>query len=393
MRRMLVLAMLAALVAGAVAESASAVVPARTIRSADGRLIMKIPRGALRKNVPITIRILRPGQIPSGLQPKVTRIGKIYEIKPNGLRFLKPVTIIRRFPRFDFSDGMPAIWLVSRSRRGRLEFLRAQKVTREGGTAVARGTTLHLSSFASYDSGVHVDLTPEYVDTAVGQNWGANVEATDEPGLSVDTSVYWEAKGAVGHGAGTAPPPSDSPDAVFYCKEVGDGDFDAEVKVTEDPSYAWNIAGQFLFPNATLKSFTVYLDGDANCRDPAAAPVCAEPPRAAPTTHNGEPKVQVTAGCAGMLQAGLDNANVSGSPAQITEYNAHSTSCTFEGAGVSVTCKVKPDGRICMILKFNPPLTPGAIVRVQLAKVDGTPLFVQNLTVGANGEANCSTGP
>lgn len=397
MRRMLVLGLLAALVTGALAESASAVVPAKTYKSKDGVFKVFVPRGALVKNVKVTIVARSKSSLPAKLRPE-TFGRKIYEVKPHGLRFRKPVTVtwvIKKTGGFDASEGIPAVILISRSPRGKWDLLRNRSTMLVGNTLVAKATTRHFSTIVAANGGVTAALTPESVRKMKGESWTANVVLSGP--WQANAGMGWAAEPVVTFEGELPSTDPSSRSASFKCAGEGSGTFSFFISVAiarEKP----NIASVFLLHPEWIEAGTdlgsVGASGKAVCDPAPAASACAEPPKAAPTTHNGESKVQVTGQCAGLLASGLDHTRVDApSGSQITEYNAHSTSCTFEGAGVAVTCKIKPDGRICMILKFTPPLAAGSVVRVRLGKADGTILVDQNLTVGANGEASCSTGP
>jgi hypothetical protein len=59
----------------------------------------------------------------------------------------------------------------------------------------------------------------------------------------------------------------------------------------------------------------------------------------------------------------------------------------------SITCVVKDDGRICILLYLQPVAQPGDMLRVELLG-DGDAVFDQvTLTVPSGQQPTCATGP
>lgn len=407
MRRMLLLATLAALVGGTLAgEAAAAAAESKTGVALANRIVWSPDRlikvtGALPKN--FRIRVLKGRQIPRELRGEDSRVGKVYDLEPDGLRFRRPVTITRWLGGFDPALGLPELFQFSRGARARWTPLAKQSIAFDGKRVRVTGTTRHLSNFAVLDGGARFELVPTPVVKAVNEVWNASIVFdTDRFGHHQIGGTAWTAAGAVDF---VAPPLSFEQSAQVKCTEVGPGTYKVNADVA-DNSFAQavtnlvlvgvpqgGIAGKvLLLGKATCVDGPVPTCPDpAGCSGPPTPPSCSQGLGIAPTTHEGQPVVQLTGQCDGYFPAGLDNAGLD-APAgtQIFEYWAHSTSCSL--SSIQVTCKVKPDGRICIIVRFGSAVPAGTNVRVRLGKADGTLLVDQTFTLGATEESTCSTG-
>lgn len=281
MRRIIVLG-LAALLAGVVVEAASAVVPAKKIWSADRQVLIQVPRGALAKNVKITIRVVKRANWPKELKREAEDVeGKVYEFLPHGLRFRKTVTVNFWFRGFAESEGLPHLILARRSGPRRWMPLANETVSRDGARVRVSGTTKRFSNFVVLDAHARIDLVPESVVRAAPpavDPWDADVVLdfngraysvldvewgnTGVVGVPEDENGDWDGDGEVEWGA------------VYSCTDVGKGTYTAKVVVQD---FTWTS----VFTHMILVGIgeatggvrvTFPLSGDATC---VAAPSLA----------------------------------------------------------------------------------------------------------------------
>jgi hypothetical protein len=120
-----------------------------TVTSADGRVSLVIPAGALGNTQTITIRPVSAASVPAEL----VDADIVYDMKPDGLQFMQPVQATVELPvaprRDDGSIGVSVGALVTSS-GGRIEVLGNQSVDIDGNAdrVTARGTLTHFSSLA-----------------------------------------------------------------------------------------------------------------------------------------------------------------------------------------------------------------------------------------------------
>ena len=258
---------------------AAAVSPARTVRSADGWVVVSIPRGAMRTVVPIRVRTLTRASYPRELRGAKFRPGtKIYALEPDGLTFLKPVTITKRFDKrfsgFDPKDGLPGIVLTSRDRKGKWEILGSQAIRWAGpSTLVVSGTTRHFSTLVSIDDLVRLTFRPVTVELSVGGSFRARIEATATNNLT-DISIETPKWNPIGSdvlrfdGQATR---GEVATADYTCIKPGTSDYGAQVEVTDS-----SIGGILLAFLGRPADWTFVVSGAAVCKGgppPAAVTV------------------------------------------------------------------------------------------------------------------------
>jgi hypothetical protein len=162
--------------------------PPQKVTSKDGGLTVSVPKGALKKNVKVRVRVRTRAQYPPELRDATFRPGsKLYALEPAGTRFLKPVTITRRINAklqgFDLTKVVPGIVLATRSANGKWELLSRQTARPAGNTLVVTATTRHFSTLVAFDSAARVTVTPDAVEKLVGDRWDTTVE------LDVDNRI------------------------------------------------------------------------------------------------------------------------------------------------------------------------------------------------------------
>jgi hypothetical protein len=244
--------------AAALAPGAHAIVPAKTVRSADGQLTVAIPRGALARPTAIRVRSLPQAQWPAELGRAQVRAGaRVYSLEPAGLRFSKPVTITRRVLNVDVSNGVPGVVLTSRDARGRWAPLTSPETRVRGTTLSVSATTRHFSVLVTINTGGVVDLSPDHVtDVVDGEGWTARLAVRNAALADAD----WLQRGAVDFDDDG--PPSSSPAVeFFFCDEVGPGGFGAEVTLVADVT----AAVRPLFGGIALLRLDVWVEGTATC--------------------------------------------------------------------------------------------------------------------------------
>ncbi len=128
---------------------------------------------------------------------------------------------------------------------------------------------------------------------------------------------------------------------------------------------------------------------------PPPAPSCATALGASlttPTTNPGAglPHFQLTGSCTGQPPVRKVRVELIGKP--INGFAAHSPSCAPPLPTASLTCEVKPDGRICMLLYPQPNVTAGDIVKITLLGDGDAVLQERTITLGAASEPTCNTG-
>lgn len=236
------------LIAAPASAELAAVSPAQKVTSRDGGLTVSVPRGALKKNTKVRVRLLQRAQYPPELRNAASRPGtKLYALEPAGLRFLKPVTITRRLNAklagFDLARGIPGIVLVTRSGNGRWETLTNQSVRRAGDILVLTARTRHFSTIVAFDLAFSLLLTPRTIDARVGDQWRAQVSAeilsrrTRDP-VTLE-SVRWYRNGL---GAVSLVADQGRSGATYTCSRAGPGTYGATA-VFERYSLAEQILG------------------------------------------------------------------------------------------------------------------------------------------------------
>ncbi|MDQ2984475.1 MAG: hypothetical protein M3R70_11245 [Actinomycetota bacterium] len=242
----------------------TAVVPGRTVRSPDGLLTVKIPRGALRKNVRITARVLPrtkwPKEVRRAKAPKGT---KFYALEPDGLRFAKPVTITRRFPRGAVSGRLPGIWFASRDGRGRWSLLAGHSVRLQGRTVIASGTTRHFSDVVPLDGGARVSMNPDRYEKDEGESWLVGIKVENARVVNYYEST---ASGAVVANGGRS----------FACTRAGTGALRVVVTVRDQTPPALLARGLRGLENDRL-DFRTTIAGAAVCRPSILASLTLSP--------------------------------------------------------------------------------------------------------------------
>jgi len=266
MRRIVVLG-IAALLAGVVVEAASAVVPAKKIWSADRQVLIEVPKGALAKNVKITIRVLKRSKWPKELKRNAEDVeGKVYEFLPHGLRFRKPVTVIRWFKGFAEAEGLPELILARRSGRAKWTQLANETIAFEGQRVRVTGKTRRFSTFVMLDGGGRVGLVPPSVVEAVGGEFEASV-VTDfkgRPSTLADAS-WGEGEGAVSLSGEHF---DDEVGALgeYECSHAGPGKYWVDVKISVsglDVAVLQMVLTGFERQGPLISEYT--LDGSALC--------------------------------------------------------------------------------------------------------------------------------
>jgi hypothetical protein len=162
----------------------------RTVRSADGRLELTIPAGAVRGSPRIRIRKLaRPGH--------ATGIGSLalagYELLPNGLRFSKPVTLTLRLPgRASLAGGLPVVFLALRSGARWSALGRSTASVVEGATVI-RSSLRHFSTVVAYEGaeGAQIEVTPNAVEQNVGEGFTVRIDLVTKKPQAYRLDVEW----------------------------------------------------------------------------------------------------------------------------------------------------------------------------------------------------------
>lgn len=402
MRRVLVgLVLGVALLVSGSAGSADpgAVVPGRTVRSADGLLTVSIPRGALRKNVRVRVRTLSRAQWPRQLRRSKSRpAGKVYELEPDGLQFMKPVTVTRRLKGFDLSKGLPGVWFVTQDARGRWALLGKPAIKLQDGVLVATGTTRHFSPVATFDGGIRVQMNPPSLNKKVGEDWRARLDGNFH--LQTAGSARWKRSGAVGF-FGDPPSPVGYPypwAGFFDCEKEGPGTYAAEVEIRDSSAPAAFL--EALLKNQAFVGFRAEVVGTAFCTldpspppppPPPPPPSCSQSLTATLTTYNSELHAQVFGQCDAYLSAGWSQTRLFVPAGKLfTAYSAHTPGpCTFTSS--ELTCPPKSDGRVCTIVNVNPSEAPGDQFRIVFLNAGGTPINDVTLPLGPQ-QATCAVG-
>ena len=128
-------------------------------------------------------------------------------------------------------------------------------------------------------------------------------------------------------------------------------------------------------------------------------PTCAQAPKALLTTYNGQLHAMLRGDCPAFLESGWHDV-VLESPTndankKFFAFDAHSTSCNPQPSGgpwISLTCVVKPDGRICMIVHVQPDATAGDVLPWRMRRNDGSTILSGNDPLPAQSEPACPTG-
>ena len=130
---------------------------------------------------------------------------------------------------------------------------------------------------------------------------------------------------------------------------------------------------------------------------PSKAADCEHPLTATLTTPTSGPgagmlHVQITGQCLALLPR-LRKLRVSSPVGKlISGWDAHSTGCVPDpatGYAGSITCVVKPDGRVCTLLDLLPDVAPGDVLHIQLLGEGDVVLDELDLVVPAGGEPAC----
>jgi hypothetical protein len=247
-------------------DVAAALSPAQTTRSADGGVIVSIPRGALAKPVKVRVRTLTRAQYPPELRNATFRPGsKLYALEPAGLKFLKPVTITRRINAklqgFDLDKAVPGIVLATRSANGKWEWLGKQTARAAGDTLVVTATTRHFSTLAAFDGGARVTVVPDAVEKFVGDTWDASVTLDVDNRIRRDPILFKAVDWSADQVVVNLQSDLGRQGAAFTCLKADTGRYWAKVTLEED-----NLAVNVLTLFTAEVNEDVYFYGIATCK-------------------------------------------------------------------------------------------------------------------------------
>lgn len=130
---------------------------------------------------------------------------------------------------------------------------------------------------------------------------------------------------------------------------------------------------------------------------PPPPPTCEQALQATTTMYFGQPHIQVFGSCANLMPSGLHHLRID-APAgkKIIAFDAHSPSCypvpTAQEQHEHISCDVKADGRICVILQTQPDSVPGDVVGTSLQRQDNSVIESGNKVIPAGDQPACQTG-
>ena len=139
-----------------------------TLNSADGRVSIEVPPGAV------------PGDVPFSIQPynntEANGIGPIYLLSPEGLAFAQPVTLAWHLSDADLA-GHPidAISIASRNADG--DWIPQPGVERDAAAKTVRVTSAHLSPWEAYLPSL--TITPDHAEVRVNKTVALKVSRYD----------------------------------------------------------------------------------------------------------------------------------------------------------------------------------------------------------------------
>jgi hypothetical protein len=161
-----------------------------TVTSPDGAFTIDIPAGVSVPSAP-TITQLDSAQLPFSMADMPPPLGAAYEVGPDGATFSTPATVRMRLPA-DFPKGALAL-LASRSSAGAWELLADQRIETGSDGRHLVGTTSHLTTFLTLDSGGVVSTDKELVSAKVGDVFTIYLNLKNAPNeLGVSIKVISE---------------------------------------------------------------------------------------------------------------------------------------------------------------------------------------------------------
>jgi hypothetical protein len=141
------------------------------LQSADGRLGLEFPPGAVAADTAVTVSVLPRSRWPAAAE--AAGAIAVVRLEPDGLSFPKPVAVLwtanaTDVPALNASGGAPALALYTVGGSGRAEPLAGTETSIDGTTVRVQGTTTHFSDLVIARIGVTVAIDPAEVIAFVG---------------------------------------------------------------------------------------------------------------------------------------------------------------------------------------------------------------------------------
>jgi len=213
--------------------------------SADGKLTLTIPAGALPADTEITVRELTRSEL--GPEWQGVDIEAAYELGPDGLVFQQPVAVTLRLAQSPTGPGgilqADGVVLVTESGAG-IEPTGSQVLAADAdaGVTVLTGEIGHFSRLAGVDSGFHLEIGGVPDSMGVYDSFTVTLNVRVDPAATASGFLTVEVLGyepllppkqplILNH---TAIAPGDSFDVThgpYECSSGGSGDFDAHATV------------------------------------------------------------------------------------------------------------------------------------------------------------------
>ncbi len=175
-----------------------------TLALDDGTASVDIPAGALSKDTTIAIKLNSAAPAPSG----VKEVGSPYTFTPDGLKFMKPVTVTLPFDEQKIPKGATSADLVVfTAPDGQKKYTPLPSALK--GSSHISATTQHFSTdvvvFAAADASTGGD------DASTGEDDGSSASDAGEEDASAETDADVDASSALDAGFNPPPPPPPPP--------------------------------------------------------------------------------------------------------------------------------------------------------------------------------------